>query len=161
MNFIPKNIVDFDCTYAVISEQKEIIENDCMNNIMMWSTDNPYLYMRLTKDKRIIVGGRDERFSNKFTRQMLVEKKSKQLQKDFHNVLPSIGFKKEFAWSGTFGKTKDSLPYIGGYKKTPNTYYALGFGGNGITFSVIAAQILRDIICYKPNADAKIFSFER
>ena len=51
-----------------------------------------------------------------------------------------VQFKKEFAWSGTFGKTKDSLPYIGPYKKTPNTYYALGFGGNGITFSVIAAE---------------------
>ena len=54
-------------------------------------------------------------------------------------------------WSGTFGKTKDSLPYIGTYKKTPNTYYALGFGGNGITFSVVAAEILCDMICGKQN----------
>ena len=150
------------CTYAIVSEQKETIENNCWkNNVMMWSTDVPYLYMRLTNDKRIIVGGRDERFSNKFTRQLLIEKKSKQLQKDFHGVLPSINFKKEFAWSGTFGKTKDSLPYIGAYKKTPNTYYALGFGGNGITFSVIAAEIIRDIICGKSHGDAKLFSFER
>ena len=70
-------------------------------------------------------------------------------------------FKEEFAWSGTFGKTKDALPYICAYKKTPSAYYALGFGGNGITFSVIAAEILRDIICGKYNAVAKLFSFER
>jgi glycine/D-amino acid oxidase-like deaminating enzyme len=117
--------------------------------------------MRVTKDKRILLGGRDERFSNAFTRQVLLEKKSSQLEKDFTKVLPGISFKKEFVWSGTFGKTKDSLPYIGPYKKTPNTYYALGFGGNGITFSVIAAEILRDILCGKQNINARLFSFER
>jgi glycine/D-amino acid oxidase-like deaminating enzyme len=162
VNFIPKDIVDLYCTYAIISEQTEIFENDdWKKNQMMWSTDDPYLYLRLAKNQRIIVGGRDERLSNKFTRQVLIEKKSKQLQKDFHKILPQINFKKEFAWSGTFGKTKDSLPYIGAYKKTPNTYYALGFGGNGITFSVIAAQILCDSVCGKSNADAKLFAFER
>jgi glycine/D-amino acid oxidase-like deaminating enzyme len=117
--------------------------------------------MRLTEDNRIIVGGRDERFSNTFTRQLILEKKSRQLQKDFNKIAPGIQFKKEFAWSGTFGKTKDSLPYIGAYKETPNTYYALGFGGNGITFGQIAAEILCDMLCGKPNAAAKLFSFER
>jgi glycine/D-amino acid oxidase-like deaminating enzyme len=161
VNFIPKNIVDFYCTYAAVSEQASEEKSHWKNNVMMWNTDDPYLYMRLTKDNRIIIGGHDERFSNAFTKQALLEKKSRLLQKDFNKVLPGIQFKKEFAWSGTFGKTKDSLPYIGAYKKTPNTYYALGFGGNGITFSVIAAAILRDILCGKPNADAKLFSFER
>jgi len=39
--------------------------------------------------------------------------------------------------------------------------FALGFGGNGITFSLIAAEILRDMILGKQNKDADIFSFER
>ena len=159
VNFIPKGIVDFDCTYAVVSEQNE--KPQWKNNVMMWNTDNPYLYLRFTNDDRIMIGGRDEPFSNTFTRQALLEKKSKQLQKDLHKVLPGISFRKEFVWSGTFGKTKDSLPYIGAYKKTPNTYYALGFGGNGITFSVIAAEILCAVLCGKPNADARLFSFGR
>ncbi len=161
VNFIPKGIVNFDCTYAVVSEQAPEQKPFWKNNIMMWNTDDPYLYMRLTKDNRIIIGGRDERFSNSFTRQAMLEKKSKQLQKDFNKVLPHIQFKEEFTWSGTFGKTKDSLPYIGVYKKTPNTYYALGFGGNGITFSIIAAEIIRDILCEKSNPDVKLFSFDR
>jgi len=71
--------------------------------------------------------------------------------------MPGIVFKKEFIWSGTFGKTKDSLPYIGAYKKTPNTYYALGFGDNGITFSLIAAEILCDAIREKYNPDSQLF----
>jgi len=161
VNFLPKDVVNFDCTYAVVSEQSPEVRPFWKDNVMMWNTDDPYLYLRLTKDNRIIVGGRDERFSNNFTRQVLIEKKSRQLQKDFHKVLPELPFKKEFEWSGTFGKTKDSLPYIGPYKKTPNAYYALGFGGNGITFSAIAAEIIRDLLCGQPNYDAKLFSFDR
>jgi len=161
INFLPKGIVDFDCTYAVVSEQSPELIPYWKDSVMMWNTDDPYLYLRLATDNRIIIGGKDERFSNAFTRHALIERKSTRLQKDFHKVLPGLPFKKEFAWSGTFGKTKDSLPYIGLYKKTPNTYYALGFGGNGITFSIIAAEIIRDMLCGKSNSDAKLFSFER
>jgi glycine/D-amino acid oxidase-like deaminating enzyme len=161
VNFITKGVVDFYCTYATISEQNSEQKPHWKNNVMMWNTNDPYLYMRLTKDNRIIVGGRDEPFSNSFTRQVLLERKSRLLENDLNKVLPCIQFKKEFVWSGTFGKTKDSLPYIGTYKKTPNAYYALGFGGNGITFSVVAAEILCDILCGKPNPDAYLFSFER
>lgn len=40
-------------------------------------------------------------------------------------------------------------------------YLALGYGGNGITFGAIAAEILRDQFCGVPNADAELFRFER
>jgi glycine/D-amino acid oxidase-like deaminating enzyme len=127
---------------------------------MFWNTDDPYLYARITRDNRLMAGGRDERFSNRASRN-LYEKKAAQLCKDIGQVFPKIEFKPEFSWSGTFGKTRDSLPYIGKYPKTPFVYYALGFGGNGITFSQIAAEMIRDMILGRLNADAEIFSFER
>jgi glycine/D-amino acid oxidase-like deaminating enzyme len=34
-------------------------------------------------------------------------------------------------------ETKDGLPYIGKHPNFPSAYFVLGFGGNGITFSVI------------------------
>ena len=37
-------------------------------------------------------------------------------------------------------------------------WYALGYGGNGITSSVIAAQLLRDAINGRVNPDAEIFA---
>jgi len=37
----------------------------------------------------------------------------------------------------------------------------LGSGGNGITFSVVAAEIIRDMLLSKKNPDAGIFSFKR
>ena len=83
------------------------------------------------------------------------------LKKDFSKLFPEIELIPEFSWTGTFGSTKDALPYIGTYKKTPHTYYALGFGGNGITFSVIAAEIILDMIMGRKNKDASLFSFNR
>jgi glycine/D-amino acid oxidase-like deaminating enzyme len=102
-------------------------------------------------------------FSQKSTRSSRhhYEKKSILLQKDFSKLFPGIRFIPEFSWSGSFGKTKDSLPFIGEYKKTPHIYYAPGFGGNGITFSVLAAEIITDMIRCIPNKNAEIFSFER
>jgi glycine/D-amino acid oxidase-like deaminating enzyme len=160
IDFISKGIVDLYCTYAVVSENAA--EKDALwkDRIMIWNTDDPYLYLRLTKDNRVLIGGRDERFSTKASRS-LYEKKSELLEKDLKKIFPELIFKREFAWSGTFGKTKDALPYIGAYAKTPNAYYALGFGGNGITFSVIAAQILTDLIQGRVNREADIFSFNR
>jgi len=37
----------------------------------------------------------------------------------------------------------------------------LGFGGNGITFSQVAATIIADLIEGKKNSDARLFSFDR
>jgi glycine/D-amino acid oxidase-like deaminating enzyme len=160
INFITKDIVDLYCTYAVVSENEQEKEAVWKDRIMIWNTDNPYLYLRLTQDNRIIMGGRDVRFSLKASRRMY-EEKAARLCADFEKLFPGKRLKTEFAWSGTFGKTKDSLPYIGEFAKTPNTYYALGFGGNGITFSVIAARIITDHMLGIQNQDAEIFSFSR
>jgi glycine/D-amino acid oxidase-like deaminating enzyme len=106
------------------------------------------------------VGGRDECFSNSEKRDELVPKKRKQLKDDFAKLFPHIAFHTDFAWAGTFGETKDGLPYIGSFNH-PRTLFAMGYGGNGITFSVAAADILHDAIMGKKNKDAGIFGFER
>jgi len=117
--------------------------------------------MRITKDNRIIVGGRDEEFYNPTRRDRLIKRKTALLKKDFLKLFPAVDFIPEFSWTGTFGSTQDALPYIGTYTKTPHTYYALGFGGNGITFSLIAAEIITDLICGKKNKDASLYAFNR
>jgi glycine/D-amino acid oxidase-like deaminating enzyme len=43
----------------------------------------------------------------------------------------------------------------------PNCYFALGYGGNGITLSLVAAQIIRDAILDRRNPAADLFSFNR
>ena len=161
VNYIHKKIVDLQSTFACTSVQANEKTKFWKDDVLIWNTADPYLYMRSTKDRRILIGGRDEEFYNPAKRDALLPAKVKQLVKDFHKVFPNIEFKPEFSWAGTFGATRDGLPFIGNYKKLPHSLFALGFGGNGITFSLIAAEILTDMIKGRENSDAEIFSFER
>ncbi|AXG75048.1 FAD-binding oxidoreductase [Flavobacterium arcticum] len=160
VNYIDEPIVDLLSTYAVVSEQYNE-RNFWKDEVLIWNTADPYLYIRTTADNRVLIGGRDEEFSDPAKRNKLLKKKTKQLTADANKLFPDLNFIPEFSWAGTFGSTKDGLPYIGSYSKKPNSYFALGFGGNGITFSLIAAQIIRDLIQDKENKDATLFAFER
>ena len=161
VNFISKPIVKLASTYATASEPFNSPIKLGKNDPVIWNTAKPYLYLRTTNDNRIIIGGRDEEFFSHIKRDKLIPQKTKQLQNDFKKIFPSIPFKAEFSWAGIFGSTKDGLPYIGAYKNLPNSFFALGFGGNGITFSQVAGEIIASLIKGKKNKDAGIFSFER
>ncbi|MEO7174413.1 MAG: FAD-dependent oxidoreductase [Saprospiraceae bacterium] len=159
--YIPPGYIDLNSTYALVTEpytQKNLWEQDSL----IWETATPYLYMRTTKDRRILIGGKDEPFKDPQKRDQLIDHKTKLLVNAFEKLFPQLGpLRVDFAWAGTFAETPDGLPYIGQLPQHPNTWFALGFGGNGILFSQIAAIILRDRICKEPNADIKIFDFER
>lgn len=94
-------------------------------------------------------------------RDRLMEKKNELILKKIKKLFPHLTIEVDFYWCGTFGETKDGLPYIGVHPEHPHTYFALGYGGNGITFSVIAAQIIRDLYMEKPSGREKIFAFNR
>jgi glycine/D-amino acid oxidase-like deaminating enzyme len=161
VDFISKPIVKLTSTYAIASEAFNSPIKLGKKDALIWNTAKPYLYLRSTNDNRIIIGGRDEEFFSHINRDRLIPRKSKQLQKDFKKIFPSIPFKTEFSWPGIFGSTKDGLPYIGSYRNLTNSFFALGFGGNGITFSQVAGEIIASLIRGKKNKDANIFSFER
>jgi glycine/D-amino acid oxidase-like deaminating enzyme len=159
--FVRKKIVKLQSTYVTISEHTPGAATLIDQDVMMWNTADPYLYLRKTNDARILIGGRDEEFYNPARRDKLIRRKSGLLVKDFQRLFPDTDFKPEFNWAGTFGSTVDGLPFIGTWSKFPRSYFALGFGGNGITFSLIAAEILTDLMLGKKNKDARIFSFDR
>ncbi|HEU4860592.1 MAG TPA: FAD-dependent oxidoreductase [Chitinophagaceae bacterium] len=161
VDFISKPIVKLASTYAIASESFNATQKFGKKDAVIWNTAKPYLYMRTTNDNRIIIGGRDEEFFSHLRRDRLIPQKTRQLKTDFEKMFPAIPFKTEFSWAGTFGSTKDGLPYIGAYKKFPNSLFALGFGGNGITFSQVAGEIIASIIKGKKNRDVELFSFER
>lgn len=158
--YLPKKMEQFNSTYTIASEPIRK-EEFWYKNALIWETARPYLYLRTTKDNRIIIGGKDEPFSNPKKRDSILGIKAKQLENAFRKLFPSIPFKIDFKWAGTFASTKDGLPYIGSIRQRPHTYFALGYGGNGITFSLIAANLIRDAIQGKKNIDMAIFSFDR
>lgn len=159
-NYLPVNVIRLHSTYALVSEplpQEEIWYRNCL----IWETARPYLYIRTSKDRRVLIGGKDEAFYSPNKRDKLLTRKTRELVEAFGRKFPDIPVRVDFAWAGTFAETEDGLPYIGSIKQLPNTYFALGFGGNGITFSQVAAEILRDFAIGKKNPDAKIFTFDR
>jgi glycine/D-amino acid oxidase-like deaminating enzyme len=158
--YIPRSVQQLHSTYAIVSEPFEQ-KKFWYKNSLIWETSMPYLYMRATDDNRIIVGGKDIPSSDPFIRDKLLPAKARSLEVSFKKLFSSIDFKTDFSWAGTFAFTKDGLPFIGTIPERPHTYFALGFGGNGTTFSLIAAEIIRDMLFGKINNDAKIFSFNR
>jgi glycine/D-amino acid oxidase-like deaminating enzyme len=158
--YVPFSVQKLHSTYAIISEP--FSERDFWyRNSLIWETHNPYIYMRTTNDHRIIIGGKDMPFSDPLRRDRLLTSKTKALEASFSTLFPGIRFKTDFKWAGSFAITKDGLPFIGSIRQRPHTYFALGFGGNGTTFSVVAAQIIRDELMGKKNDAAAIFTFNR
>ena len=68
----------------------------------------------------------------------------------------------EYEWAAQDCMSLDGIPYIGHYSKnTPGIYVASGFNKWGITSSMVAAQILTDMVMEKRNDYADIFSPQR
>lgn len=161
VNFIEKSLVRLRSTYATVSESYPGMEEFWIKDRLIWNTADPYLYIRTTPDKRIMIGGRDEDFYSPLKRDRLIKSKTKLLASDIKKLFPKIDFSPEFSWTGTFGETKDGLPYIGTLPNWPHSYFSLGFGGNGITFSMIAAKIIAGEILGKKVKGSEVFSFDR
>jgi glycine/D-amino acid oxidase-like deaminating enzyme len=157
---LPKDVIQLHSTYALVSEANTAGQL-WPNKALVWETASPYLYLRTAPGGRVIMGGRDEPFRSPKLRDALLGAKTKALEKDFKKLFPDVDFRHEHAWCGTFGSTKDGLPYIDQGPRDKHSYYALGMGGNGITFSVVAAEIIRDRILGRPNSDSGIFRFDR
>lgn len=159
-NLISNKKVKLLSTYAFISEPLPELPGVLQQNIL-WDTDDPYLYARGTDDNRILVGGADEPFKNPLVRDSIIDSKEQDLLEKFKALLPGVNLTPDHAWAGTFGKTPDSLPYIGAHPDFPNSYFVLGFGGNGITFSVMGMQMISNALASKPDNLLNSFRFDR
>lgn len=159
-NLLKENFVNLKSTYAVVSE----INNEKFKNIgstLVWNTDDPYLYMRTTDDGRLLIGGGDEDFYDAEKRDAILHKKEKEILKNLNTIKPDYHFYTDFVWAGTFGETKDGLPYIGEHQKFKNSYFVLGFGGNGITFSAIGMEMASLFMKGKKHPLSRYFKFGR
>ena len=126
---------------------------------LIWEAAEPYLYIRTTPDGRVVVGGEDERIDDDRQRDRLLPQKIEALQRKTKALLPFIDTAADCAWAGTFGESDSGLPTIGAVPDMPNCYAVLGYGGNGITFAMLASQIVSGLICGEAPADADLFAF--
>lgn len=91
----------------------------------------------------------------------MIAQKEQKLIKSFEKFLPHIRFHSDFAWAGTFAETKDGLPYIGEHADFKNSYFVLGFGGNGITFSVTGMEMVSRWLKREKHPLSERFRFGR
>ena len=161
--FLPRRVGRLHSTFACVSEPlpKGEFPGWPARQSLIWDTAEPYLYLRTTGDGRVLLGGYDEPFANAAARDRLLPAKVGALKRRFRQFFPKIPLEVATAWAGTFGVSNDGLPFIGQHPKVPHTWFALGFGGNGTTFSVIAAEIVRAAVLGEADPDAAVFGFDR
>lgn len=157
---LKEKIADLFYTYACVSEQGIKIHSK-LTDTLVWDTGDPYTYMRTTDDGRLLVGGEDSATNFSFFQQRTKEKKAINLVEKLKTILPGVNFIEDFSWGGTFGSTKDGLPYIGYSPEYKNALFVLGFGGNGIAFSIQAMDIIVDILNGTENKLAQFYRFGR
>jgi glycine/D-amino acid oxidase-like deaminating enzyme len=125
----------------------------------IWEASKPYLYIRTTPEGRVICGGEDAHFSQDRLRKHLLTSKTRILQRKLHRLLPKLDPTIEFAWTGAFGETTTGLPLIGRVPGMPHCWIALGYGGNGTTYAILAADIIAGEIAGRPDVDADLYRF--
>jgi glycine/D-amino acid oxidase-like deaminating enzyme len=155
-----QRVTEIKNTFVYVSEPLDTFDG-WPQRCMIWETARPYFYARSTSDNRAMVGGEDVPFKSVAGRDALIKRQMSRLKSRFDAMFPRIESEIAFCYAGTFSETKDGLAYIGYSPEWENALFALGFGGNGITYSIVAARILCDFLNGRPNEDAEIFRFER
>jgi glycine/D-amino acid oxidase-like deaminating enzyme len=159
--FLPARVTQLRSTFAFASEPLPAFPGWPDGLPVIWETGDPYLYLRTTADHRVIMGGGDEPFQDPAARDRLLPAKIAMLRRRFHRMFPRIPLEVATAWAGTFGQTRDGLPFIGEYPGLDRTWFALGYGGNGITYSLLAAQLFLKRLTEGPSRNADLYGFAR
>lgn len=133
-----------------------------LNRTMIWESARPYLYMRTTGDGRLLAGGEDDDIDIPAKRDKLVDKKARKLARKIEKLFPKLPMNPTFSWAGTFAETEDGLPFFGPHEQYgERVQFAMAYGGNGITYSMIGAGLLRANIEQRHHPLAELFSFSR
>jgi glycine/D-amino acid oxidase-like deaminating enzyme len=133
-----------------------------LGDVMLWDAGRPYHYARWTIDHRLLLGGGDRSPVADRQQAKALRDGAAGVRQYFERRWPALKrVDIDFAWEGLFITTPDSLPYVGPHPDYPKHLFALGYGGNGMTFGFLAARLLLE--CYRGvrTDDHRLFGFER
>lgn len=149
-------------SYAFVTDPIERTVLGFLGSTLAWESARPYLYLRTTRDGRLLVGGEDDRTDIPARRDRRVESKAIKLASKVQRLFPALPVTPAFSWAGTFAETRDGLPYFGpDARYGPRVHFAMAYGGNGITYSMIGAKLLGDRIERRKHPLGGLFSFDR
>jgi glycine/D-amino acid oxidase-like deaminating enzyme/nitrite reductase/ring-hydroxylating ferredoxin subunit len=126
---------------------------------LVYDMYDPYHYIRSQKidgKEYMIVGGEDHKTGEDVNSESSFLRLESYVRKYF-NVDRFL-----FNWSSQYFESPDGLPYIGHLPGHPgNIFVASGYGGNGMTFSNVAALLLRRMIMKGESPYIKLFDPNR
>ncbi|WP_242222791.1 NAD(P)/FAD-dependent oxidoreductase [Shinella zoogloeoides] len=134
---------------------------DWLGDCIVWEGADPYLYFRRTRDGRLIAGGEDEESEDAYASPRKLKSKTRTIRRKLEALLDISLPEPDHIWAAPFGTTRTGLPLIGRVPGHENVFAVMGFGGNGITFSQIAAEIVSADIAGHGDADADLFALTR
>ena len=151
-------------TYVVVTRPLTASERRRLGlgAVMLWDTERPYHYSRWTHDHRLMLGGADRAHVGGRVRARALREGTKEVRESFTSLYPMLAdIEHEYAWEGLFARTSDGLPYIGPHRRYPRQLFALGYGGNGMTFGFLASRLLLDWYRGTRTSDHDLFAFGR
>jgi len=151
-------------TYVLATEPLNVAARHRLGlaDVLMWDTERPYHYARWAPGHRLLLGGADRLVRPHQKRASMFATATRELRAHFETRLPALAqVSMPLAWEGLFAITPDSLPYIGPHRRYPRHWFALGYGGNGMTFGVLAARLLLERWQRADSDDHALFAFGR
>ncbi|WP_159950760.1 FAD-binding oxidoreductase [Rhizobium sp. 18065] len=145
-------------TWAIAS-QPNTPRPGWLKDFLVWEGSDPYLYFRSTPDGRIIAGGEDEIDPLAHQDPVKAKQKFARITEKLRDMVGIDIGKPAYGWCAPFGTTTTGLPIIDRLPGTEHVHAVMGFGGNGITFSTIAAEMLANRIGGKKDADEDLFRY--
>jgi glycine/D-amino acid oxidase-like deaminating enzyme len=161
VDFLPRKVADINNTYALVTEP--LADRGRVESLpLLWETARPYLYVRGTPDGRLLVGGADVPFKSAAARDALLPRQVGRLATQYRDLFGEDLPPMAYAWGGSFAATRDGLPYIGRVPGMhPRLQFALCYGGNGITYSVLAGEMVRAGIERVAHPLEEVFGFSQ
>lgn len=128
-----------------------------LKEMLVWEASDPYLYFRMGGDGRLIVGGEDEADPLAHDDQAKLKRKCETIAAKLKRLMPQLEFEIDYSWAGAFGESATGLPSIGPVEGLDHGWAVMGFGGNGITYSVIASQVVAAEVRGGSDPDAGLY----
>lgn len=158
--YLAEQVVQLHSTYAFVTPP--LPENGIWHaRALWWDSADPYIYARMTADGRAMIGGGDRDFYESGRREAVHDRQIASVLEKARRYAPSLEFTVADSWNGVFGETKDGLAYIGTPGDWKHADFALGFGGNGITYSQLAARMLAQRYKGEEPEAIRLFRFGR
>jgi glycine/D-amino acid oxidase-like deaminating enzyme/nitrite reductase/ring-hydroxylating ferredoxin subunit len=153
------NLLHFRCAPYRSYAMTVTLHDDAYPDGLAYDMYDPYHYYRtqIIEDKKyLIVGGEDHKTAHEENTEGCFNRLEAHVRKYFD--VKEVVFK----WSSQYFEPADGLAYIGHLPGNPgNVLVATGYGGNGMTYSHIAATMFTDLITKGESEYAKLFDPDR